>query len=841
LSDEYQTAADLLRLYVEQQDEEAFAEIVRMHTGKVYAACMRQLDGRTDLAEDATQAAFVALARSAKSIRHGKAVSGWLYGTAVLSARQILRGELRRRERERKVAEMAASSIEDTATLIERTEVLAHLDDALTALPRKQRDAVVMCYLDDRTQSDVAEELSCSKSTIKRRVASGLARLQRILSRRGVVLGVAALAAHMTSQAAHAAPEALILKVQAAVGIGGVTAAAAGASPHVAALAGKVLKMMFWARMKTVAAVVSGVLIAGAAGGTVIHQASAAAPPVAQAAPVELRAIALPPVEGEVGYAAVYHKKLDRVLVLKTGASIDGLKLSKAGPKQVVLTEAGKPHRLAVTKEMRVDALFLNAETVATWDRSSSAFKLMAQLAARSGKWPEKWLYSGLMVKGGDGLPKGVYRLEQLLRELAGWDSPFAVPALLRLKEADDTLAFPDSFRIELGKGLARHRLPGGMEILKSYFHRGNAAVHFRTLRVMDALGYADPREALPLLKSLLVQRYEYEHTAGALAQMRTAESIELLLGIFKEQACFNGFERSLGMVKDVAGDHIADIALFHLKKNGNLGVLKLLAGGGHLPDEHGQIKAMLTALIPKVKKNPQYQVELAHVLMLAGERKVATKLLMEIMPTAEQIKDEPVLDPRDIARLEIMEKRLAQAKATGDKQLVLELTKALGRAVRPSTGLAGPKVYAAYVLAKYLDDKDPVKAVALKFVQKTGLAPPTTDGYRSKVRSQAQEYLLRLKDPAGRKQVLAQIEKGMVGEGVDRHLQVLVALGDKAAAASILKGFGNLWRGNTAAGSAYATAYKALVLPDSVQKPPVKINRARLFKVENDLGNPPD
>jgi RNA polymerase sigma factor (sigma-70 family) len=274
LPDEHQTAAHLLKLYVEQQDEEAFAQIVQMHTGMVYAACLRVLDGRSDLAEDSAQATFVALARSAKSIRRGTAVAGWLYSTAVHSARQILRGKLRRRARERKVAQMAKGSVDGTATVAERNELLAHLDEALSALPRKQRDAVVLCCLDERSHTDVAEELNCGESTVRWRVKTGLARLQHALSRRDVVLGLSALAVAMRSQTAHAASEALILKIHAAVGIGGVTAAAAGASPHAATIAGKVLKMMFWTKVKTAAAVVAAsATVIGGGVGIVLAQA----------------------------------------------------------------------------------------------------------------------------------------------------------------------------------------------------------------------------------------------------------------------------------------------------------------------------------------------------------------------------------------------------------------------------------------------------------------------------------------------------------------------------------------------------------------------------------------
>ena len=65
-----QTDGQLLRRYVDQRDETAFAVLVRRHGSMVLAVCRRMLRHAED-AEDAFQATFVVLARAGFTLRQG--------------------------------------------------------------------------------------------------------------------------------------------------------------------------------------------------------------------------------------------------------------------------------------------------------------------------------------------------------------------------------------------------------------------------------------------------------------------------------------------------------------------------------------------------------------------------------------------------------------------------------------------------------------------------------------------------------------------------------------------------------------------------------------------------
>src|ERR1035438_10310199 len=105
----------LLRKYVENDSEEAFAALVTRHVDKVYSVALRHIRNPHQ-AEEITQAVFVLLAR--KSNRLGKRVilEGWLYQTARLTSLAFIRGEIRRARREQE-AYMQTNPNEDESAV----------------------------------------------------------------------------------------------------------------------------------------------------------------------------------------------------------------------------------------------------------------------------------------------------------------------------------------------------------------------------------------------------------------------------------------------------------------------------------------------------------------------------------------------------------------------------------------------------------------------------------------------------------------------------------------------------------------------------------------------------
>lgn len=75
------TDAELLKRFIEQNDESAFAAIVQSHGSIIAGVCRRILRNHHD-AEDAFQATFLILARKAASITGRQSLANWLYRVA---------------------------------------------------------------------------------------------------------------------------------------------------------------------------------------------------------------------------------------------------------------------------------------------------------------------------------------------------------------------------------------------------------------------------------------------------------------------------------------------------------------------------------------------------------------------------------------------------------------------------------------------------------------------------------------------------------------------------------------------------------------------------------------
>jgi RNA polymerase sigma factor (sigma-70 family) len=259
------TDAELVKRFLTCRDEDAFELLVWRHERMVFRTCHRILNDVQD-AEDAFQAAFLALAHKLDSLGRHEAVAGWLHRVACRAAFTIraVRAKWARRERQVEDLEELAGPDAGADRGLPR-DVQALLTQEIARLPERYRACVVLCYLEGKTHEEAARQLACPKGTVASRLARARERLRARLAGRGIALATGAVAVALCEAGAtSAAPNALVSSTcQAAKALALGTVPADLASPRAVTLSKGVLKAMYltrWVRGAACAALLAVVL-----------------------------------------------------------------------------------------------------------------------------------------------------------------------------------------------------------------------------------------------------------------------------------------------------------------------------------------------------------------------------------------------------------------------------------------------------------------------------------------------------------------------------------------------------------------------------------------------------
>jgi RNA polymerase sigma factor (sigma-70 family) len=144
-----------------------FDELVRDHGAVVMRVCRAMLPAAD--AEEAWSETFLAALRAYPRLRPDGNERGWLVTIAHRKALDQLRAAGRRA---RPVADLPDSGSTDPQPVDDERRA------AVVALPRAQREAVVLHHLGGMPYADIAAELGVTPAAARRRAADGIAALR---------------------------------------------------------------------------------------------------------------------------------------------------------------------------------------------------------------------------------------------------------------------------------------------------------------------------------------------------------------------------------------------------------------------------------------------------------------------------------------------------------------------------------------------------------------------------------------------------------------------------------------------------------------------------------------
>ncbi len=222
---------ELLRRYVDERSEPAFAELVRRHLDLVYFAAWRQLGGDSHRAEEVAQQVFTDLARKASALAHRPTLTGWLHTSTRFAAAKARRSDVAWRKHEQEAHTMH-ELLHHAGPPADWERLRPIIDAAIGELGERDREAVLLRFFEGRSFGRIGTALHVSEDGARMRVERALEKLRGELAQRGVSSTNAALALAFADQVGATAPAGLAASIVGAAlsgtaGSGATTTAAA--------------------------------------------------------------------------------------------------------------------------------------------------------------------------------------------------------------------------------------------------------------------------------------------------------------------------------------------------------------------------------------------------------------------------------------------------------------------------------------------------------------------------------------------------------------------------------------------------------------------------------------
>ncbi len=162
-------------------DEQAFEQLYRHYSRRVYSLCLRLLGNPAD-AEDVTQEVFLQVHRKLKTFRGDAAFTTWLYRLTVNAALMHLRKSIVRHEQAEEDEQIKILTDQAARERPNRLLDRLALERAIQALPPGYRTVFILHDIEGYEHEEIARMLGISVGTTKSQLHKARMRLRQILT-----------------------------------------------------------------------------------------------------------------------------------------------------------------------------------------------------------------------------------------------------------------------------------------------------------------------------------------------------------------------------------------------------------------------------------------------------------------------------------------------------------------------------------------------------------------------------------------------------------------------------------------------------------------------------------
>ena len=169
---------------IREGDTEAFEQLVRRKTSKVYALCYRII-GNSEDAKDISQLVFIKLWENLEKYDSKYAFDTWLYRMVTNVAIDFIRNRQSRENAVNSNLRLVKTSTDaEQGVIFQRKEIENVFNDVASVLSPKQKTIFVMREMEDMPSSEIAKILGCRESTVRNHLFNARKIMQQQLQKR---------------------------------------------------------------------------------------------------------------------------------------------------------------------------------------------------------------------------------------------------------------------------------------------------------------------------------------------------------------------------------------------------------------------------------------------------------------------------------------------------------------------------------------------------------------------------------------------------------------------------------------------------------------------------------